>query len=682
MTHIVAVDTGGTFTDLAVYDSVQKRFRYAKSLTTYDDLTAGIMACIDGAEIDLSKVDAVKFGTTIVINTFVQRSGAKAALITTAGFRDLLELRRGNRTVPFDLRYAREPALIPRDRRYEVSERIAADGVVLQPLSQTELAALANVLRTQNIESVAVSFLNAFANSRHEEEAVNTLRKLLPGVYVTAGTDISREWYEYERTSTATANAYVGPMLEKFVDSLGRQLAERGFSKRLFVMASHGGVFSAERARKLPVMLLESGPAGGCIGAAAYARTLGLRKVIAFDMGGTTAKCAVIDEGAFEIRSPYYVGGPERGFPVRGGVVDIIEIGAGGGSIAWLDPQGRLCVGPRSAGSQPGPAAYGLGGTEPTITDANLVLGRIDAGGLLGGKMPLHLNLASDAVRLAVAAPLGFTGPGGIREAARGIIALGATLMAGAIKRITVERGFDPREFCLFVFGGGGPLHGATLARELNIPEVIVPPNPGIFSAIGMLMAEASIEESRSFLKPLLTGSIPDLQRAFADMETVAAKALIAEVAAKEVMLTCSAEMRYHGQKHSIRAPIEVLTESGIRNSFEATYQRRYGHVERGGAIEFVNLMVGAVALLDQPHPAHFRPTAQAKQNAALRFREVVFDEPDPVRARVFDRAALPAGFSAEGPLVVEEYGSTTLVSPKDRMTVGDLGEIRIRLAD
>jgi N-methylhydantoinase A len=678
MTYVIAVDTGGTFTDLAVYNSAHKQFRFAKSLTTYGDLAAGIMNCFDQASVDLAKVDAVKFGTTIVINTFVQRSGAKAALVTTAGFRDLLELRRGNRTVPFDLRYQREPALIPRDQRYEVAERIAANGDVLQPLPQSELTALADVLRAQNIEAVAVSFVNSFANSRHEEEAAEALRKLLPGVYITAGTDISREWYEFERTSTAAANAYVGPMLEKFVDSLGQQLRGRGFTKRLFVMASHGGVFSAERARKLPVMLLESGPVGGAIGAAAYARALGLKKVIAFDMGGTTAKCAVINDGAFEIRSPYYVGGPERGFPVRGGVLDIVEIGAGGGSIAWLDAQKRLCVGPRSAGSHPGPVAYGLGGTEPTITDANLVLGRIDAAGFLGGTMSLHLDLASEAVRKGIAEPLGFKGESGVRDAARGVIALGATLMAGAIKRVTIERGFDPREFSLFVFGGGGPLHGAALARELNILEVIVPPSPGIFSAIGMLMAQASLEESRSFLKPLLQ-STSDLTRVYEEMERAATAALIAEVAAKEVLLTRSAEMRYRGQKHSIRAPIETFSEQSIRDSFEATYQRRYGHFERGGVIEFVTLVVRAVALIDQPDPAHFSPPKQDKMKAEPRFRNVVFDETGPVSARVYDRDALPVEFATEGPLVIEEYGSTTLVGPKDRVLVGDLGELRIR---
>jgi N-methylhydantoinase A len=622
----------------------------------------------------------VKFGTTIVINTFLQRSGARTALVTTAGFRDLLELRRGNRPVPFDLRYRRDPVLVPRHLRHEVTERIAADGSIVRPLEPDALAAVADRLRQDGVEAVAVSFLNSYANSRHEEQAAETLRGLLPGVYVTAGTELTREWYEYERTSTAAANAYVGPIIATFIAGLSDRLRRQGFARSFFLMASHGGVFSAERARRHPVMLLESGPVGGCIGAAAYARDLGLKNVIAFDMGGTTAKCALVADGAFDIRSPYYVGGPERGFPVRGGVIDIVEIGAGGGSIAWFDPQGRLNVGPHSAGSNPGPVAYGRGGTEPTITDANVALGRIGAGAFLGGAMSLDRAAAEAAIRTRVAEPLGLAGPGGLADAARGIIALGATLMAGAIKRVTIERGFDPREFSLFAFGGGGPLHAAALARELNIPEVIVPPAPGLFSALGMLMAQARIEETASFLRPLAAPTLPELAGAFARLEDAVARTLAREVPAADVTVTRSAEMRYRGQKHSIRVALAPgCGEADIRRQFESVYERRYGHAQRQGAVELVNLVVTAVAEVDRLQPADLRAAALASASAGSSERDIVFGAGGAVRVPVFARGDLPVGLAGAGPAAIEEYGATTLVGPDDRFAIGRLGEIRIR---
>ena len=412
---------------------------YTKSLTTYDDLVRGVMDCVRKAGLDLADCALIKFGTTLIINTFVQRNGSKAALVTTEGFRDALEIRRGNRTLPFDLRYAREPVLVERDCRFEVRERIAPDGSVLTPLDEEAVAGLLAAFREKGVEAVAVSLHNAYANSAHEERLAKRLRELAPDLYVTAGTELSREWYEYERASTAAANAYVGPTLRDYIDRLDGELKAGGFAKTFYLMASNGGVFSVARAERQPVMLVESGPVGGCIGAGIYASALGHRKVIGFDMGGTTAKCAVLEDGRFEVKSPYYVGGTDHGFPIRGGVLDIVEVGTGGGSIAWLDDQGRLSVGPRSAGSSPGPACYGRGGTEPTITDANLVLGRIGAASFLGGEMQLDAA-AAERVVLDLARRMGLEGPGARDEMAAGILAIATLSMAAAIKRITVER--------------------------------------------------------------------------------------------------------------------------------------------------------------------------------------------------------------------------------------------------
>lgn len=439
MALLIAADTGGTFTDLAAYDTRTRRMTFSKSLTTYGNLVDGVMDCVRKTGLDLIDADILKFGTTLVINTYVQRSGARTALVATRGFRDIMELRRGNRPIPFDVRYKPDAPLVDRDLRLELTERMGADGTAVTPLDEADLEKIAKVLRDEKVESVAVSLLNAYVNDAHERRAVEVLRKLLPGVYVTSGTELSPEWYEYERTSTAAANAYVGPRLHTYIDHLDNAVRERGFAKKMFLMASNGGVFSVERARQQPVMLVESGPVGGCIGAGVYARDLGVKKAVAFDMGGTTAKCALLDDGQFEVKSPYYVGGTTHGFPIRGGVLDIVEIGTGGGSIAYADPHGRLCVGPRSAGSTPGPACYGLGGSEPTMTDANLILGRIGRKSFLGGAMALDVKAAEDAMA-RLAATVGITGPGSLERMAHGVLALGLLSNGNGIGNYGEER--------------------------------------------------------------------------------------------------------------------------------------------------------------------------------------------------------------------------------------------------
>ncbi len=393
MTYILAADTGGTFTDLAAYDREKGRVIYTKSLTTYGDLVDGVMDCVAKAGIALGAAEVVKFGTTLVINTFIERSGAKTALVTTAGFRDLLEIGRGNRPVPFDFRYKRNPPLVARDLRFEVAERLAADGAVLQPLDRDGTTALAAELERLGVEAVAISFLNSYGDPRHEDEAAAILRAALPDLYVTTGTELTREWYEYERTATAVANAYVGPRLKDYVRRLDERLRRGGLARSFYLMASNGGVFSVERAERQPVMLVESGPVGGCIGTGVYAEAMGLPKVIAFDMGGTTAKCAVIENGRFEVKSPYYVGGIERGFPVRGAGLGhrrgrrrrrLDRLARRAGAPLRRAAERRLRARARSAM----PAAA----VEPTITDANLVLGRIGATSFLGGEMQLDAS--------------------------------------------------------------------------------------------------------------------------------------------------------------------------------------------------------------------------------------------------------------------------------------------------
>jgi N-methylhydantoinase A len=622
-------------------------------------------------------VNFVNHGTTLVINTLIQRTGAKASLVTTKGFRDVLEIARGNRPDPFDLHYRRNEPLIPRPLRIEVTERIGSKGEIITPLDVEALAPLAERLTALGIEAVAIFFMNSYANAAHEEAAAAALRRLMPQAYITYSTELTREWYEYERTSTVAANAYVGPQVNRYIRRLESDLEARGFSGSLYMMGSNGGLLSVERTCRQPVGLVESGPIGGCIGAGAYAEALGFPNVVAFDMGGTTAKCALVENGRFSGESIYYAGGYVKGFPIKSSVINIVEVGSGGGSIAWLDPQHRLHVGPQSAGSTPGPACYGNGGSEPTVTDANLVLGRLNPARFLGGELKLDTDAARAAVD-KIAAPLGYKGPNGLIAMADGIVALASVIMASAIKQITVEHGLDPREFVLFFYGGGGPLHASALARELSIPTVVIPPEPGNFSAVGMLLADARLDVSKTFTGRLDDGSVASLQRLFGDMEQEAHAALTRDFGTGAVMYERDAEMRYAGQRHNIKVPISGLADpAAIRAAFDRDYKRRYGHADTRAAAEFQALHLSAFTRLQRPD-FKWLPRVPATP-AGAQARSVYFGQTGgTMNAQIFDRASLAPGFKAEGPALIEEYGSTTLIWPGDRFEIGALAEIRI----
>jgi N-methylhydantoinase A len=681
MRYMIAADTGGTFTDVAVYDAQEQRVVYGKTLTNYDDLVEGALEGLSVTGVDLARTSLFKHGTTHVINTFIERSGAKTALVTTQGFRDSLEIGRGNRPVPFALEYRRDPPLIARIDRYEVDERIDAQGNVLRPLDSAALRRLAADFERDGIEAVAVSFINAYVNPVHEEAAVNMLRGWLPGVYVTAGTTLTREWFEYERTSTAAANAYVGARMESYIETFDLRLKQRGFDGRLYMMGSNGGVLSVERTREQPVALVESGPIGGCIGAAEYARALGRDKLIAFDMGGTTAKCALVQDGHFEVQSIYYVGGYERGFPLKTPVVDIVEVGAGGGSIASVDDGGRLSVGPRSAGSEPGPVAFGRGGIEPTVTDANLVLGRISASSFMKGKLSLDTRAAFEAVRDKVAAPLGYDGAHGVDAAAQGILDLATTTMASAIKEITIERGHDVREYDLFVFGGGGPLFGSILARSLGIPTVIVPPHPGNFSTLGMLISGARLDLSRTVVLESRDDALDVVSRTMAELEDTARTAMRTEMQTDAVEYDRSLDMRYRGQKHTVRVPYEPgMTIAAVTSSFQSIYKERYGHANANNAVEILGVRIGAMANIPKPQLSGLSGGLATAEPTVSGTRSVFFPEPHGrLDVPVWRRDVLPAGWRIDGPAIVEEYSSTTVLLPGDVATVGSLGEITIR---
>ena len=681
MALIFAVDTGGTFTDIAAFDMETGTVSYAKALTTYGDLVEGVMQCVTDLGFVLRDALLAKHGTTLVINTLLQRDGARAALVTTKGFRDTLELGRGNRTSPFLIDYQKSPPLIPRDLRFEIGERIHGSGEILCSPEIGEIDALAERIQKLSVDAVAISFVNGYLDNSHEELVAKRLRELLPGIYVTAGTELTREWYEYERCCTAVANAVSGPRMASYTQNLEGRFREAGFQNTLYMMGSNGGVLSVERTLREPIALIESGPVGGCIGAGAYGEALGVSNLIAFDMGGTTAKCAIIRDGQFSLKSPYFVGGYKVGFPIRGSVVDIVEVGAGGGSIAWVDDAGRLHVGPRSAGSDPGPVAFGRGGTEPTVTDANLIVGRISADVFLDGDLELDVDAARNAIVNNVVAPL-FGGKKSTEIAAAGILQIATVSMTNAIRQITVERGYDPREFSLFVFGGSGPIYAADLARELGVSEVIVPPEPGNFSALGMLLADARLDSVRTMVLNLDDEALGKIGTAFEEMEKIAVDTLAREVPGSEVLMNRKIDMRYRGQKHTFTVSIDVVPDDtkALRSKFEKFYRLRFGHSDENTPVEVVGVQISGFARTAKPELTGLhQPISNSPKE--VRRRRVFFGEDTGwFDTPVYRRDELTVGFEAGGPLVIEEYGSTTVVGAQDQCRVGDLGELRIQV--
>ena len=674
---IVGIDIGGTFTDLVAWNPDRRAFSHAKKLTSYADFFDSARACLREVGLPLADVAAVRHGTTQVINAFVQRGGAKVALVTTRGFRDVLEIGRANRPIAFQLRYERQPPLVPRPLRIEVAERMDAHGGVVKPLDLADLDSIIDHIATLDVEAVAISFVNSYLNPTHEEQAALRLRERLPNLFVTSGVALTREWFEYERTSTAVANAYVGPLMADYLDHFDDGLRQDGFCGTFALMASNGGVLTPAVGRAQPLALVESGPIGGCIAASAFAAALDLDDVIAFDMGGTTAKCALVRRGAFEVQSTYYIGGYEHGFPVRMPILDIVEVGAGGGSIAAVDDLGRMTVGPKSAGSEPGPAAFGRGGENPTVTDANLLLGRIGEGAFLGGTFRLDKSASRRAILEKVMGALDMP-TSEVERAASGVLRIASTVMSGAIKEITGDRGHDARKFVLFAFGGGGPLHAADLARDLHIPLAIVPPEPGNFSALGMLLAQPRIDNAQSFFHELDATAMPQVADILEELEKGAVAALTADHVGKPVVARRYLDLRYRGQKHPLQVEAEgELEVVALRRAFEAAYRHRFGHADDQHPVEIVGVRI--VATVDAPMGDLLAAALPSSTEPPVGVtREVWFDRHGWLPTPVYRRDSLPVGFDRDGPAIIEEYGSTTVIGPADRFVIGGLGEIRI----
>jgi N-methylhydantoinase A len=674
----IGVDIGGTFTDLVAV-SDDNTLLNSKALSTPEDQAAGIMDCLAKANLNLPDSELFLHGCTVAINTVIERKGAKTALITTRGFRDVYEIGRCNRVESYNLDFHRPKPLIPRHLRFEITERMNYKGEILIPLAADEMEGIISAIEAEGVESIAVCFLHSYANPRHERYAAEILKKALPGKYVTISSDIMREFREYERTSTTALNAYVGPIVVKYLNSLEKSLHTKGFRGSMLMMQSNGGAMSAEVTKKTPVAMMESGPVSGVTGAIQVAKTLGYSNVISFDMGGTTAKTSLAKDGRLQYAANgYYIGGYASGQPMMLPVADIVEVGAGGGSIAWIDSAGALKIGPVSAGAVPGPVCYRRGGTEPTITDANLVLGRIGARSFLGGEMEVLVEEPGKIIEEKIAKPLNMSW----REAAYGIIEIADTKMSLALRAVSIEKGYDPRDFVMVASGGAGPLHIMSLAKELCIPTVIIPNLPGQFSALGMLMSDLQHNYVQTHLSPLETVDADVLNGIISQMIDEGRRTLFSEGASSDQLrIQRFVDLRYIGQEFTISVPIDedqinASGKSAIKSRFDEMHQRMYGHSAAEEKAEIIAVRLIAEAAIGNKGLSAVKDEMKG-DGLPYGEREVFYSrESGFVITPVYRRGNLTVGQRIKGPAIIEEYASTTVVHPGDEIEVTPSGHI------
>ncbi len=679
----VAVDIGGTFTDVVVFDEAKSSLALAKALSTPAELARGVEEGLNKVTVPLDQVVSLIHGSTIVVNAIIERQGAKTALITTKGFRDVYEIGRINRPESFNPRFRKHRPLVPRENIFEVAERMLADGSVRTPLDEREAHEVAEIIREEGFEAVAVLFLHSYRAPEHEIRMCEILRKTNPNLFVSASHELSREYREYERTSTVAANAYVGPKVSQYLGDLERRLRSNKFAGNLLIMQSNGGLSDVELARHQCIQMMESGPAGGVVGTMALCEMLDLEAAIAFDMGGTTAKASVIRRGEPSLSPDYFIGGYNEGLAIRIPVLDIVEVGTGGGSIAWLDEGGGLHVGPRSAGAEPGPASYGRGGTEPTVTDANVILGRLSPERFLGGEMRLDRTAAEVALRERLARPLAVA----LERAASGMLQVATSAMANAVRHVTLERGLDPRDFTLVAYGGGGPLHAASVAKELSIGTIIIPHAPGHFSALGMLMADLRRDYVQTLFERMDDLEMFELEDQFKNLEAEGRRALEASgIPTDRIVFERAADMRYVGQEHAVavRMPANVSEESArgsIKRLFDDAHELRYSHSAPEESADIVSLRVSAIGRLGKPQfPKIPQGEAAPPPSARRGTRSVIFEGSGALEAAVFDRTKLLHGNVINGPAIIEEVASTTVVEPGDTVTVNAFGHLIMKL--
>ena len=691
----LGVDVGGTFTDAILLDESTGEIRTGKVPSTPVDPSEGFLHVVDRmlGQNDVAP-DAVRYlvhGTTVATNAIIEANLAKTAFITTEGFRDLLEIQTGIRPVLYDLQFEKLRPLVPRHLCFGVPERLDFRGDVLVPLDEDAVRRVARLVRDEGVESVAVCLLHSYVNPDHEKRIGDILRQTLPSVPVSLSSEVAPEFREYFRASTTVINAAIRPVVSRYLENIQGKVRGAGVSGELLVMQSSGGVLTFDAAIERPVFMVESGPAAGVIAASYTGNSLGHENVISFDMGGTTAKAGLIEDGTPRVTKDYEVGGTAgatehgargSGYPIRTPVIDLVEIGAGGGSIAWIDSGGILRVGPQSAGAHPGPVCYGQGGTEPTITDANLVLGRLSPDYFLGGEMALDVEGARRAIGEKCAAPLGM----GVMDVALGIVEIANSAMVGALRQVSVQRGHDPRDFLLVAFGGAGPVHANRLAAELEIPTVLVPPSPGTTSAMGLLVTDIKHDYSVALIQRADRLDFNGVDESFRSMKTEGEAALSREgVAPDEMDFLHQADMRYVGQSYELTIPLSdgelahgELT--GVIDRFHWEHERSYGFRADGEPVEFVALRLSAVGSISRPRPREISNRGGELATAFKTIRSVYFAESEGFAdCRVYDRYKLPPDAELRGPAIVEEVDSTTVIHPGYRALVDRSGNLLLR---
>ena len=661
----LGIDVGGTFTDLVLYDEDTGHVALAKTPSTPQDHAEGMMTGLARLGVDLGRVAKIAHGTTIATNTVLERNGAPTAVLVTRGFRDVLQVGRGNRVVLYNIKATRPPFLVDRARCLEVDERTLFDGTVLRAVDPDAVAALAVALQARGVEALAVCFLHAYASDANERAARDAVRKAAPDLVVSTSSEVLPEYREYERFTTTVLNVYVAPRVGRYLRSLERRLADRRCRGRVAIMTSNGGTMSVATTAEFPVHTMLSGPAAGVIGAAFVGAAAGYPDLITYDMGGTSTDVCLVEGGRFAMTNE----GSIATLPNKVLQIDINSIGAGGGSVAWQGRGGFLNVGPRSAGAVPGPAAYGRGGDEPTVTDANVVLGRLGVTAPLGGEIGLDAARARAVIeRLGVA-----VGIDAVRMA-DGVVKLAVAKMTGAIKEVSVMRGHDPRAFVLFAYGGAGPMHAAFIARELGMARVVVPPLPGNFSAFGLLVADVRHDYVRSRLTATADVGLGEIERVFDEMREEASVRLLADGFERTaVRFQTTLDMRYVGQAFELSIPFDDgLTSIGdVERAFHRAHEARYSHAVED-PVEIVSFRLSAYGIVPKPR----LPRAPARGAAApIATRDVAFDgafEPTPVYAR----EGLGAGTLVKGPALVEEPGTTTVIPPGFRAWPDEHGNL------
>jgi N-methylhydantoinase A len=681
-----ATDVGGTFTDLVYFSTDPATGRQeivtAKADTTPPDFDRGVLSVIEKGGVAFDDISFLAHGTTVVINALIQRKGVRTGLITTAGFRDSLEIARGNRPDYFNLAYAKPPAFVPRYLRREVPGRMTHDGQERAPLDLSGLPAILDDFRAEGVDAIAICLIHAYANPAHEQAVLAEVRRLWPEASAVASHQITREWREYERTSTTVLSAYVQPIAERYLDRLAGAVRSGGFGGQLYVMQSNCGVDSVERTQEIPITMVESGPASGVWGAAELGKAIGEPNVLALDIGGTTAKCALIEGGHVKVMTNYSIERTREsaGYPIMVPVVDLVEIGNGGGSIAWVDDLGKLHVGPGSAGAMPGPAAYGRGGTEATTTDANLALGRINSEFFCGGEIDADMAAVAAALD-GVAERLGVSRA----DAARGIVRIANNNMVNALKLVSLNRGYDPRDFTLVAFGGGGGMHAVALATELGMRRIVIPRAADVFSAWGMLMSDLRRDYFVTRIVPLREENAQAIDSLLGEVTRGALDRFTGEgIDTGDVTVLRYGSLRYENQEHTTEIPLPDGPISGdaletVAETFHAAYEREYTY-RLDAPIEFVGVHIVVTAEVGKLAPAELPVSARALEDAVKGEREVDYATEGVHVARVYDGDVLEPGMTFDGPAVVETKGTTTVIHPGNQVLVDAYGNLVITL--